>query len=243
VQALRFVALLMLFSLVVLGVRAAQRRHLEDRILATWPETAALDPELVRFAGSLAAPALASHCAGCHGGDLHGDPTHGAPDLIDGEWLYGEGRVADIEQTISHGIRSGDHRSRDLADMPGFVLQNPYRRYRIASLKPSEIRDLAAFILQMNGRLPADSAAAARGQALYGSALCYDCHTASAQGDPAIGAPSLRRHAWLYGAGAEQISDVIAYGRSGICPSWSGRLPPATIRAIAIYLHVRSGAS
>ena len=150
----------MLFSLVVLGVRAAQRRHLEDRILSTWPETAALDPELVRFAGSLAAPALASHCAGCHGGDLHGDPTHGAPDLIDGEWLYGEGRVADIEQPISHGIRSGDHRSRDLADMPGFVLQNPYRRYRIASLKPSEIRDLAAFILQMNGRLPADSAAA-----------------------------------------------------------------------------------
>jgi cytochrome c oxidase cbb3-type subunit 3 len=240
VQALRPFALLVLLVLVGLGVHAIQRRHLEERILSTWPESAARDPDLSRFAAALAEPALRSHCAGCHGTDLRGDPKRGVPALIDKEWLYGEGGVVDIETTIGHGIRSGDHRGRDLADMPGFILQNPYRRYQVASLQPAEIHDLVAFILRLNGR-DADPEAAARGEAVYSSAMCYDCHTASAQGDPAIGAPSLRSHAWLYGDSAAAITDVIAYGRSGICPSWAGRLPPATIRAIAIYLQQRSG--
>jgi cytochrome c oxidase cbb3-type subunit 3 len=126
--------------------------------------------------------------------------------------------------------------------MPGFLLAEPYRRYHIASLNPADIGDLTAFILTLNGRA-ADAPAAARGRGLFNSALCYDCHTSSGQGDPAIGAPSLKRHAWLYGDSAAAIGDVIAYGRGGVCPSWAGRLPPVTIRAIAVYLHVRSAAS
>lgn len=215
---------------------------MEQRLLRAWPEAAARDGSVAEFAAGVAQPALALHCAGCHGRDLRGDPGRGAPSLVDREWLYGEGRVSDIEQTILHGIRSGDHRGRDLADMPGFVLAEPYRRYHIASLGPADIRDLTAFVLGLSGH-DADAAAAARGQRLFNSALCYDCHTASAQGDPAIGAPSLKRHAWLYGESPAVIGDVIAYGRAGVCPSWAGRLPPATIRAIAVYLHLRSGAS
>jgi cytochrome c oxidase cbb3-type subunit 3 len=236
------VFLIVLISALALGARAFHRGLMEHRLLETWPETAARDESLVEFAAGVAKPALAAHCAGCHGADLRGDRERGAPNLVDREWLYGEGRVAEIEQTINHGIRSGDHRGRDLADMPGFLLRDPYRRYHIASLNPADIRDLTAFVLRLSGSA-ADAPAAVRGQALFNTALCYDCHTASAQGDPAIGAPSLKRHAWLYGDSPDSIGDVIAYGRGGVCPSWAGRLPPATVRAIAIYLHVRSGAS
>jgi cytochrome c oxidase cbb3-type subunit 3 len=236
------VFLIVLIGAAALGARAFHGGLMEHRLLETWPETAARDESLVKFAAGLAKPALAEHCAACHGADLRGDRQRGAPSLVDPEWLYGDGRVAEIEQTINHGIRSGDHRGRDLADMPGFLLREPYRRYHIASLSPADIRDLTAFVLGLNGRA-ADAAAAVRGQALFNTALCYDCHTPSAQGDPAIGAPSLKRHAWLYGDSPDSIGDVIAYGRGGVCPSWAGRLPPVTVRAIALYLHVRSGAS
>ncbi len=237
-----------LVFLLIVGVAAAAvrplwRAHMVERLLNTWPETAALDPALVQFATQLAVPALSEHCAACHGADLKGDHRHGAPDLIDTEWIFGEGRVADIEQIIDHGIRSGDHRDHDLASMPGFLLAKPYERYHIDSLTPAEIADLAAFIQHLNGKEPKDPLAAARGRALFNKALCYDCHTPSAQGDPSIGAPSLLHHAWLSGGSAEALIDVISYGRAGICPAWMGRLSPATIRAIAIYLHVRSETS
>ncbi len=223
-----------------LGVLHVRRLYMERRLLNTWPESAAQDPALVRFATDRAVPVLAAHCSGCHGPDLHGDSRHGAPDLVDKEWLYGEGRVIDIEQTIAHGIRSGNHRAHDLADMPGFLRADPYWRYTIASLSRQEIADLAAFILRLNGRDGDDPRSGARGELLFNKALCYDCHTESAQGDPAIGAPSLRRHAWLFGSSPENLVDVISYGRAGICPAWDTRLSPATIRAIALYLHVQS---
>ena len=223
-----------------LGVRFLERAHMEQRLLETWPESAALDPALLRFAADRAVPALTEHCAVCHGANLHGDTLHGAPDLVDKEWIFGEGRVVDIEQTINHGIRSGDHRDHDLADMPGFLRAAPYSRYHIASLQTADIADLAAFILHLDGREAADPLATSRGKTLFNKALCYDCHTESAQGDPSIGAPSLLPHGWLFGGSPETLVDVISYGRAGICPAWAGRLPPVTIRAIAIYLHQRS---
>jgi cytochrome c oxidase cbb3-type subunit 3 len=226
-----------------LGVRQLWRAHMEQRLLETWPEAAARDPELLRFATSRAVPALNEHCVACHGAGLHGDPGHGAPDLTDKEWIFGDGGVVDIEQTINHGIRSGDHRDQDLASMPGFLRAEPYSRYHIASLSRAEVSDLAAFILRLNGREPADSPAAARGAALFNKALCYDCHTESAQGDPSIGAPSLLPHAWLFGDSREALVDTIGYGRAGICPAWVRRLSPVTIRSIAIYLHSQSDKS
>ncbi len=232
--------MLLIGAACALGGRLLWREHMDERLLQAWPELAAQDRDLSRYATARAVPALAQHCAGCHGADLHGDSVKGTPDLVDGEWLFGEGNVVDIEKTINHGIRSGDHRGHDLADMPGFLRANPYGRYHIDSLSRAAIGDLAAFILHLNGRDGVDPSAASRGEILFNKALCYDCHTASAQGDPSIGAPSLRRHAWLFGSSPLTLVDVISYGRAGVCPAWDGRLSPATIRAIAIYLHLRS---
>jgi cytochrome c oxidase cbb3-type subunit 3 len=235
-----FLLLLLVGLAGALGVRHLQRVHMEHRLLDTWPESAALDPALVQFAAERAVPALREHCAVCHGTNLQGDKLRGAPDLVDKEWVFGEGRVADIEQTITHGVRSGDHRDHDLASMPGYLRTDPYARYHIDSLSPADIADLAAFVLHLNGREPKNAEAAARGKTLFNKALCYDCHTESAQGDPSIGAPSLLPHDWLFGGSPEALVDVISYGRAGICPSWAGRLSPVTVRAIAIYLHERS---
>jgi cytochrome c oxidase cbb3-type subunit III len=41
-----------------------------------------------------AAPVFAEQCASCHGPEGKGDQTKGAPNLTDGEWLYGSGRDA-----------------------------------------------------------------------------------------------------------------------------------------------------
>ncbi len=41
-----------------------------------------------------AAPLYADQCASCHGPAGQGGQATGAPDLTDGEWLYGEGREA-----------------------------------------------------------------------------------------------------------------------------------------------------
>ena len=240
----RFLVPALLVVVCVYAGRAIYHRHLETRLLQTWPDSEAQDPQQLRFAAAVAVPAMAKHCAGCHGADLRGDSHKGSPNLIDKEWIHGEGSVADIEQTINYGIRSGDHRGRDLADTPGFELPVPYRRYQIASLQPADIHDLVEFILQLNHREPIDPAAAAHGALLYRTALCFDCHNGDATGDPSIGAPPLTPHAWLYGDGSrDTLSDIIAYGRRGICPAWFGRLDSVTIRAMALYLHDRSGPS
>jgi cytochrome c oxidase cbb3-type subunit 3 len=44
----------------------------------------------------------ADQCAVCHGADGKGDRTRGAPNLTDGEWLYG-GTAEAIRAQIFHG--------------------------------------------------------------------------------------------------------------------------------------------
>lgn len=53
-------------------------------------------------AAGRAAPIFAQQCAACHGPAGKGDPTKGAPDLTDGEWLYGAARE-DIRGQIENG--------------------------------------------------------------------------------------------------------------------------------------------
>ncbi|WP_333586593.1 cytochrome-c oxidase, cbb3-type subunit III [Phenylobacterium sp.] len=48
--------------------------------------------EADRAAIQRAAPDFVAQCASCHGVDGKGDRAQGAPDLTDGEWLYGDSR-------------------------------------------------------------------------------------------------------------------------------------------------------
>ncbi len=55
-----------------------------------------------RAAAARAAPIFADQCATCHGVAGTGDQTKGAPNLTDGEWLYGP-RREDIHSQIVNG--------------------------------------------------------------------------------------------------------------------------------------------
>ncbi len=209
-------------------------------------DTVPNDPELMRYAMSRGPGAYAEHCAGCHGTHLQGDSRWGVPNLADSEWLYGTGRVTEIERVILYGIRSGNSKGWDLAHMPAFASAHPYNLYAIPPLGPTAIADVTTYLLSFQ-HPQSDSAAVDRGSHIFhdpGGGNCVDCHGPDGKGDSAIGAPDLTDAIWLTGDGSRQsIEDAIAHGLSGHCPSWGTRLSPVTIRAIAVYVHAASAAA
>ena len=227
------VLVLVALGLLALAITA---RHDRDRLMRADPETILGDPDLARVALSLGRNGFVKHCASCHGAG-NGDPRRGVPDLTDGDSLYGEGHVAEIEAIILHGIRSGDPRGWDLAAMPAYARARPYTREPIAPLLPAQIGDVTQFMMQMRGR-ESDTAAAVRGKALFkGSGACWDCHGPDGGGDSAIGAPNLTDDVWLYGDGSPTaIAASIAYGRAGKSPAFARFLSASDARAIAVYV-------
>jgi len=207
------------------------------------PDTIPSHPELVRYALARGQSAYKSHCAVCHKTDMKGDPFKGIPNLTDDDFLYGSGRISQIERIIMYGIRSGNSKGWDLAAMPAFSRENPYPRYKVTSLGPQELDDIASYIyaFQHPPKTDAEKKSVARGGIIfrgYEKGVCWDCHANDAKGDTAIGAPDLVDNKWLYGDGSRKwIYDSIAFGLEGYCPAWEGRLAPQTIRSIAVYLH------
>lgn len=217
------------------------RGHMDARLLRAEPDAIAGQLDLQAYALAKGEPVYRDRCARCHGADLKGDPSRGAPNLIDGDWLYGAGGIAEIQQTITYGVRSGSPKSRSLAVMPAFAHPDPNGREKVNALTPAEISDLIDFLFSIEGR-PANAAAAARGARLYSDkGVCYDCHSRDAQGDQAIGAPNLSDQTWLYGDGSRQaVFRSIAEGREGVCPAFSPILKPAALRAVAVFVHDRA---
>ena len=213
---------------------------LKYELLSAESESIPGTARLAHFADGLARPAWGEHCATCHGADLKGDPKRGVPNLTDGDWLYGSGKIAQIEYTITYGIRSGNPKARNLAFMPSFAHPNDDKE-KLSPLSPAEIKDVIAYMFSLEGR-KADPAAVERGAGLYvDKGACYDCHTPDARGDHDIGAPNLTDNIWLYGDGSEtSVFQSIQYGRAGICPAWTGRLTPAVIRALAVFIQDHS---
>jgi cytochrome c oxidase cbb3-type subunit 3 len=218
--------------------RAIYSHHMIDRLLAAEPGPPLHDAALLRFARARAAPLYAQYCSSCHGSKLRGDPSKGVPDLTDGDWLYGSGEVPEIERVILYGIRSGNGKGWNLADMPAYARERPYLRDAIDPLTPADIRDTVEYLRRIEGR-PADFDAAKRGGDIYGGrGACYDCHGSDGSGDPAIGAPNLKDDIWLYGDGSrESVFDSIARGHRGACPAWARRLAAWEVRVLAVYVY------
>jgi cytochrome c oxidase cbb3-type subunit III len=217
---------------------------LEARLLRADPNAVPSDAALMGFALGRGQALFEAHCAACHGTGGQGDPGRGIPTLSDGDWLYGMGSVSDIEQVVKYGIRSNHPKSWNLAIMPAYATPQPSARdAKIPPLSPGNIRDLVEFLIREQGR-GADGAAAVRGAALFaGAGGCYDCHATDAKGDSAIGAPNLTDGITLYGDGSrESLWMSIAYGRHGLCPAWVGRISPAGIREVALFVYSLSHA-
>ena len=117
-------------------------------------------------------------CADCHGTGGQGDRVNGAPSLTDDDWLYGTGRISEIEWTITHGIRAADPRTWNLAVMPAYGTPRPSPTEAIPPLSPDDIRDVIEYLMEIGGH-DADANAAARGgQIFHDRGGCYDCHGA-----------------------------------------------------------------
>jgi cytochrome c oxidase cbb3-type subunit III len=212
---------------------------LEGRLLRADPNVLPSNPALMGFAVDRGRALFEVHCAACHGTQGQADPARGIPSLSDTDWLYGTGLVSDIEQVVRYGIRSSHPKTWNLALMPAYATPRPSPRDgAIQPLSPGNIRDLIEFLLSQQGR-NADLEAAARGAGLFaGAAGCYDCHASDAKGDSAIGAPNLTDGITLYGDGSrESLTMSISYGRHGMCPAWVGRITPAGIREIALFVY------
>ena len=117
------------------------------------------------------------NCAACHGRDGARQRALGAPDLTDGDWLYGGDGKA-ILTSILDGRRGAMPRVR------GHAFRRCDRRPRALRREPVG---------------QADTTPCARSSASRSSPTASPCHGADGKGNPALGAPNLTDTVWLYG--------------------------------------------
>jgi cytochrome c oxidase cbb3-type subunit III len=204
-----------------------QRGPLMDKLAAASLGQIIADPQLLDFARAVGKSAFAENCAACHGAG--GGGAKGYPNLNDDNWLWG-GTLTDIEQTIAHGVRSTDDKTR-MGNMPAFG--------RDAMLKRDEISAVADYVRSLNG-LPAPNANLTLGQKIFAN-NCAVCHGPAGKGNRELGAPNLTSGIWLYGPGKDVIMDGITNGRGAVMPAWAGRLDPTTIKALTVYVYSFGG--
>jgi cytochrome c oxidase cbb3-type subunit 3 len=206
--------------------RAAKAEY-RDKIAASDLAAINADPELLRFALAGGEAAFGDNCAPCHGRGAQG--AFGYPNLRDDSWLW-SGTLDGIQQTIMHGIRADDPKTRTSA-MPAFG--------KTGLLPPAQINDVAEYVLSLSGGAQ-DQQAAERGAAIFAK-NCVVCHGPQAKGDHKLGAPDLADELWLYSGDKATIVATIHGGRSGLMPTWVNRLDPETIKELSIYVHALGG--
>jgi len=217
-------------SIVWVGL-CVHTRSVQAALVSTWPADLQRSPKLLETAMRIARPVYATHCALCHGTDLTGNRTKGVSPLSGPAWLYG-GDIADLENTIRYGVRSGDPRSHNVTDMPAAG--------RTQQLSASQIADVVEYLLSLTQN-PHDESAAQRGDALFhDQGNCFDCHGNDAKGNTNYGSPSLRGPAWIYGGDRQALYQSIYSGRHGLCPAWNSSLSAVQIRALAAFIYVES---
>ncbi len=199
----------------------AQRGPMMAKLSAASLQQIVDSPELLDFARAEGRVAFADNCAPCHGAG--GGGAAGYPNLNDDDWLWG-GKLAQIQQTIRFGARSGNDKGHQ-GNMPPFK----------DVLKPEQISSIADYVRSLSG-LPVEKGAnLAEGKKLF-EANCAVCHGANAKGNKEIGSANLSDHIWLYGSAKETIMQGIENGHGGVMPAWQGRLSDPTIKALTVYV-------
>ncbi|MBV1797062.1 cytochrome-c oxidase, cbb3-type subunit III [Siccirubricoccus sp. G192] len=210
------------------GERARQEPMLA-RLRGATPEQIAADPQLRAFALAGGRIAFANNCAGCHGAGGQG-AAGGFPSLADDEWIWG-GSFDAIQHTIQHGARNGESDDARATQMPRFLADG--------MLTAPQVSDVAEHVLSLTGRAT-DQAAAGRGAPLFAE-NCASCHGERGEGNRDLGAPSLADQIWLYGSDKASVARSISYSRGGVMPAWNGRLDPAIVNMLTVYVHALGG--
>ena len=210
-----------------LAALQVQRGAQAARLTGASLEQIEKDPAMQSYALAVGQSIFGDNCAVCHGAG--GTGGKGYPNLRDDVWLWG-GSLEDIQHTITVGVRSGQPDAR-VSQMPAFG--------RDAMLKPDQIDDLTEYVVALSRR-PANIAAVRRGAPVF-IQNCAACHGPAGTGNQAVGAPNLTDADWLYGGDRASIHDQIWNGHGGVMPSWRARFDPATIKALAVYIHANAG--
>jgi cytochrome c oxidase cbb3-type subunit 3 len=205
------------------------RGPLVEKINSATLEEIASDPQLLDFARALGRPSSAENCAPCHGAG--GGGAKGYPNLVDDDWIWG-GKLSEIAQTITHGVRSSDSQGRSGPAMPAFG--------RDGILKRAEIENVIDYVRSLAGLPTSRIANIAAGKTVY-AANCVVCHGESGKGNREIGAPDLTDPIWLYSADRVAMIEGLWNGRGGSMPAWGVRLDPVTIKALTAYVHSLGG--
>ncbi|MGA8610145.1 MAG: cytochrome-c oxidase, cbb3-type subunit III [Xanthobacteraceae bacterium] len=211
-----------------LAALQAQRSAMMARLASSSLQQIESTPALLDFARALGARAFADNCAPCHGAG--GGGASGYPNLDDNDWLWG-GTLADIQQTITHGVRSGDAQGHQGA-MPAFG--------RDGMLQMSDIVLAANYVRSLSGLSTTPGIDLAQGAKIF-AANCAVCHGPQGKGNRALGAPDLTVNIWLYGPELNTIINGISNGHGGVMPAWGGKLDPVTIEALTVYVHTFGG--
>jgi cytochrome c oxidase cbb3-type subunit 3 len=211
-----------------LAALQTQRAPMMDKLAAASLQDIEAKPELLDFARALGSRAFADNCAPCHGAG--GGGAKGYPNLTDDDWLWG-GKLADISQTITHGVRSTDDQGHQ-GSMPAFG--------RDGMLKRDDIVAVANYVRSLAGLSTAPGVDLARGAKVFAD-NCAVCHGPDGKGNRSLGSANLTDKIWLYGSDTKDIIDGIWNGHGGVMPAWGGKLDPVTIKALTVYVHTFGG--
>lgn len=210
-------------------IAAAQAANaaLDARLVGADLATVADDPELLHYATAGGAAVFRNSCSQCHGAGGAGVVGH-YPNLLDDDWLWG-GTAADVQQTVTHGIRYDADADTRYSQMPAFG----------EMLAPEEIDGLVQYVLSLSGQAQDPAMAAGARQSFLDN--CASCHGENGTGGREFGAPNLTDGIWLYGGDPASIHATIENARFGIMPAFAGRLSEADIAKVAVYVHSLGG--
>jgi len=199
----------------------ASRGPMVGKLAAASVAEIVADPQLMDFARAQGRVAFADNCAPCHGAG--GGGAKGYPNLNDDDWLWG-GKLAQIEQTIRFGARSGNDKGHQ-GNMPPFT----------GVLKPNEISAVADFVRSLSALPTEQGANLALGKKVFAD-NCAVCHGPEGKGNQELGAANLTDKIWLYGSDKATIMDGVEHGHGGVMPTWEGRLSDPIIKALTVYV-------
>ena len=210
-----------------LAQQKAARSQWLAKIDAASVDEISKDKSLLNYALAGGKIAFGDNCAACHG--TGGVGTPGAyPSLADDVWLWG-GSLADIQQTITHGVRNDDADSRN-SQMPSFGADG--------TLSAEQISQVAQYVVSLSTKAPA---AGSPGEAIF-TENCVVCHGDGGVGNKDMGAPPLATLVRTFTKPTvEGVSAQVNKPKHGAMPSWGHRLDPATIKMLTVYVHSLGG--
>ena len=215
-------------ALAALEAGKAARAELGTKLIDASLADISSTPALLDFAMANGRAAFGDNCAACHGSG--GTGAAGYPNLQDDGWIWG-GTLDDIHITLKYGIRSG-HSDARIADMPAYG--------RDGLLEKDQITQVANFVASKTGLETEAGVDLAAGETIY-QENCAACHGEDLKGLREMGGPNLMGANYLYGKSLAAIKAQINNPRMGVMPAWEGRLDPATIKSLAVYVHSVGG--